>query len=145
MRSLSVVARAFPLTRPFRIARGTKTAADVVHVVIGEGGATGRGEGVPYPRYGESVTGAIAAIEGVRDAIAAGAGRDAIAALLPAGAARNAVDCALWDLEARLTGRGVAALAGVAPARRQATAMTVGWTPRPRWHRPPPRWRMFRC
>ncbi|WP_076073290.1 N-acetyl-D-Glu racemase DgcA [Sphingomonas montana] len=125
-RSLTITPHSFALARPFRISRGTKSAADVVHVVIGENGVAGRGEGVPYPRYGESVGGAIAAIEAVRAAIEAGAGRDAIAALMPAGAARNAVDCALWDLEARLAGRRVAELAEVPAPGRMATALTVG-------------------
>lgn len=104
-RTLSATADRFPLSRPFRIARGVKTVAEVVTVTIAEGGATGRGEGVPYPRYGESVAGALAAIEGARGAIEAGADRRALLELLPPGAARNAIDCALWDLEARLAGR----------------------------------------
>ena len=91
----------FALSRPFRIARGVKTAADVVTVEIADGGVTGRGEGVPYPRYGESIEGSLAEIEGVRPAIEAGAGRAELLALLMPGAARNAVDCALWDLEAK--------------------------------------------
>jgi L-alanine-DL-glutamate epimerase-like enolase superfamily enzyme len=106
----------FPLIRPFRIARGVKTAADVITVTLAEDGFAGRGEGVPYPRYGESVAAALAAIEAVRPAIEAGAGRDALAALLRPGAARNAIDCALWDLEARRSGVAVAErLGGPAP------------------------------
>ena len=84
----------------------TKTAADVVTVTISEGDAIGRGEAVPYPRYGESVESTLAAIERVRAADRAGRGpRARCWTRLPAGAARNAVDCALWDLEARLSGR----------------------------------------
>src|SRR3954453_10818325 len=111
-RTLRVRHQRFALRRPFRIARGVKTAADVVEVTIEEGDVSGRGEGVPYPRYGESVDGALAAIEKVRTAVEGGAAREALLSLLPAGAARNAVDCALWDLEARLAGRTVADMIG---------------------------------
>lgn len=125
-RSLDIVACSYALATPFRISRGTKIAADVVQVTIGMDGTTGRGEGVPYPRYGESVAGSIAAIESIRDAILHGAGRDAVLALMPPGAARNAVDAALWDLEARLAGRSVAAMIGRAEPATMATALTVG-------------------
>lgn len=97
----------FPLSRPFRIARGVKTVADVVTVEISEGEVAGRGEGVPYPRYGESIESALAAIEAARGLIEAGAGREELNAAMPAGAARNALDCALWDLDARLSGEAV--------------------------------------
>src|SRR6185295_8122654 len=116
----------FPLIRPFRIARGTKTVADVVTVTIAEGDAIGRGEAVPYPRYGETIHDALAAIEEVRPLIEQGGGRAALLGALPAGAARNAVDCALWDLEARLAGRDVAAMIGGPPLQSVASAMTVG-------------------
>lgn len=115
----------FPLTRPFRIARGTKTAADVVTVTIGEGETVGRGEAVPYPRYGETIEGALAAIEQVRPLIEGGGGRAELLDALPAGAARNAVDCALWDLEARLSGRGVAAMTGGRALSSVPSAMTI--------------------
>lgn len=115
----------FALKSPFRISRGVKTEADVVTVTITEGDVVGRGEGVPYPRYGESVEGALAAIARVRDAIAQGADRIALLSLLPPGAARNAVDCALWDLEARLSGRSVADAIGTLRPGGCATALTV--------------------
>lgn len=124
-RSLTARHDRFALTRPFRIARGVKTAADVVTVTIGEDGAIGRGEGVPYPRYGESVETALAAIAGVRDAIEAGAGRAELLGLLPPGAARNAVDCALWDLEAKLAGKSVATMLGLGEPASLASALTV--------------------
>src|SRR3546814_7189961 len=76
LRTLAAQSDAFPLARPFRISRGVKTVADVVTVEIGHDGLTGRGEGVPYPRYGESIAGALAAIEAARGAIAAGAQRE---------------------------------------------------------------------
>ncbi|HEX8241320.1 MAG TPA: N-acetyl-D-Glu racemase DgcA [Allosphingosinicella sp.] len=116
----------FALIRPFRIARGVKTFADVITVTVGEGEATGRGEGVPYPRYGESVETSLAAIEEARAALEAGAGREALQSLLPPGAARNAVDCALWDLEARLAGVDVAGLVGAQAPGPLVSALTLG-------------------
>lgn len=115
----------FPLKAPFRIARGVKTAADVVTVTIAEDGMAGRGEAVPYPRYGESVESALAAIGSARGLIEQGAGREALLEALPPGAARNALDCALWDLEARMSGRGVAEMIGATPPRPVATALTI--------------------
>lgn len=116
----------FPLSAPFRIARGVKTAADVVTVTIRESGVAGRGEAVPYPRYGESPESALAAIQEARRLIEGGGGRQELLGALPAGAARNAIDCALWDLEARLSGRSVAEMIGVAAPRLAATALTIG-------------------
>lgn len=116
----------FALERPFRISRGVKTAAEVITVTLHQGEVVGRGEGVPYPRYGESIESALAAIEQVRPAIEAGAGRQALLTLLPPGAARNAIDCALWDLEARLTGCPVAAAIGAPAPGPMASALTIG-------------------
>ena len=116
----------FPLARPFRIARGTKRQADVITVTVTDGDHVGRGEGVPYPRYGESIEGALAVIGGVRAAIEGGAGRPALLALLPPGAARNAADCALWDLEARQAARDVAAMLDAKPLGQIASALTIG-------------------
>ncbi|KQT86223.1 N-acetyl-D-Glu racemase DgcA [Aurantimonas sp. Leaf443] len=124
-RGVSVTVERFALEKPFRIARGTKTEAAVVTCTLGEGGATGRGECVPYARYGESLEGVTDAIEAVRGALEAGAGRDEIATLLPPGAARNAVDCALWDLEAKTSGMPVwRRVCGHAPAEVE-TAYTI--------------------
>lgn len=125
-RTLSTRHNRFALSQPFRISRGVKTQADVVTVSLEQDGAVGRGEGVPYPRYGESVETALAAIEQIRQAIEAGADRHALLDLLPPGAARNAVDCALWDLEARLSGRSVAAMIDAPEPERLASALTVG-------------------
>ncbi len=116
----------FPLKAPFRIARGVKTAADVVTVTISEGDVAGRGEAVPYPRYGESPESTLAAIDEVRDLIERGVGREGLLHALPAGAARNALDCALWDLEARLSGRSVADTVGGPAPLFVATALTIG-------------------
>ncbi len=125
MRRLDARHEAFPLAHPFRISRGVKTVADVVTVRISQDGVVGSGEGVPYPRYGESVESALGSIEAVRGAIEAGVGRQELVALLPPGAARNALDCALWDLEARLSGRSVAALIGAPEPGAVATALTI--------------------
>ena len=115
----------FALIRPFRIARGEKNFADVITVTVSEAGTTGRGEGVPYARYGESVEAALAAVDAARPAIEAGLGREALLDLLPPGAARNAIDCALWALEARRSGRAVADLLGVAATGPLASALTL--------------------
>ncbi|MFG6281577.1 N-acetyl-D-Glu racemase DgcA [Sphingomonas sp. S6] len=125
-RTLTVRHDRFPLRAPFRIARGVKTAADVVTVTIAEGDVRGWGEGVPYPRYGETIDGAIAAIDGVRALIEAGGTRQDLARAMPPGAARNAVDCALWDLEARLGRTDVATLASVPPVSALPSAITIG-------------------
>ena len=124
-RTLHVQHDRFALTRTFRIARGEPIAADEISVTQGEGGAVGRGEGAPYPRYGETVETAIAAIAAIRPALEGGAGRATLASLLPPGAARNAVDCAMWDLEARLAGRDVAAMIGASAPTRLASALTI--------------------
>ena len=125
LRTLDARRDSFPLSRPFRISRGVKTVADVITVTIREGDKEGRGEGVPYPRYGESVASALADVERVRELIEQGAGRVALLEALEPGAARNALDCALWDLEARLAGADVAGTIGGRPPGPRATALTV--------------------
>jgi L-alanine-DL-glutamate epimerase-like enolase superfamily enzyme len=121
----------WPLARPFRISRGTKVAADVVVVELREEGRLGRGEGVPYPRYGESPESVVAQVEQVRRALESGMSRAELLAALTPGAARNAVDCALWDLEAQLEGptgaaSGGALASGGAPALSGSLAPAVG-------------------
>jgi L-Ala-D/L-Glu epimerase len=123
-RTLAARSDAFALATPFRISRGVKTVAEVVTVAISAGGVTGRGEGVPYARYGETIDAALAAIEAVRGAIEGGMTREELRAAIPAGAARNAIDCALWDLEAKLAGTGVADMLGI-PLAPSETAITV--------------------
>jgi L-alanine-DL-glutamate epimerase-like enolase superfamily enzyme len=115
----------FALSRPFRIARGEKHFAEVITVAITKDGATGRGEGVPYPRYGESVEGALAQVESVREALEAGLDREGLIGSLAPGAARNAIDCALWDLESRRSGEGIAARLGIAAGGPMASALTI--------------------
>jgi L-alanine-DL-glutamate epimerase-like enolase superfamily enzyme len=96
----------------------------VIVCEIGHNGLLGRGECVPYARYGESIESVSEQIEAVRSAIESGATRQDIQTLMPAGAARNAVDCAMWDLEAKLSGKSVADTLG-APTRALETAITV--------------------
>ena len=122
---LTVTSERWPIRGQFTIARGAKREAQVVVVTIGDGTHTGRGECVPYARYGESVEGVVDAIERARAALDRGLDRSGLAALLPAGAARNALDCALWDLEAKRAGRSAAALAGLPPLHKVPTAFTI--------------------
>ena len=99
------------LSTPFRIARGVRVATEVVVATVSDGAHVGRGESLPYPRYGESVASDIAEATAVADAMA-GPDRRRRCDLLRPGAARNALDCALWDLEARRQGVPVAELLG---------------------------------
>lgn len=94
----------FPIAGRFTIARGSKTEARVLYVELHDDDLIGCGESVPYARYGETLDNCMAALEAVRPALEAGVTLDALQALLPAGAARNAVDCALWDLQAKRSG-----------------------------------------
>ncbi len=124
-RGLSVKVERFDLAAPFVISRGAKSVAEVVTVTLEEGAFQGRGECVPYGRFGETVQGVVAAIEGLRGALEAGLEREALQALLPAGAARNAIDCALWDLEAKRSGTRVQDLAGQSSIAPVITAYTL--------------------
>ena len=109
---LTVRDERWPIAGAFTIARGSKTEAHVVVCEISADGAIGRGECTPYARYGETVAGVMADIETVRAAIEGGADKAALQTLLPPGAARNSLDCALWDLEAKRTGVPAYARAG---------------------------------
>ena len=122
---LAVRIERWPLARPFTISRGSKTEAVVVTVELESDGRCGRGEAVPYARYGETPEGVVAAIEAARPALHAGLNRAALQAAMPAGAARNALDCAFWDLEAKETGRRPAQLAGLPPPKPLMTAFTI--------------------
>ncbi|MFC3323421.1 N-acetyl-D-Glu racemase DgcA [Mesorhizobium cantuariense] len=124
-RVISVEAERFPIAGTFTISRGSKTEAEVISCTISEGGHAGRGECVPYKRYGETMDGVREAIEVMRDRIAGGISRTALLDAMPAGAARNAIDCALWDLEAKLSGRPVASSISATPLRALETAYTL--------------------
>ncbi len=123
--SLAVRVERWPIAGAFAISRGSKREAVVVVAEVGDGTHIGRGECVPYARYGESVDGVAAAIEGCASHLVRGLSRAELASLLPAGAARNALDCALWDFEAKQAGRSVAALAGLGTLRSALTAFTI--------------------
>ncbi|TPE49401.1 N-acetyl-D-Glu racemase DgcA [Amaricoccus solimangrovi] len=118
---LTVAEETFPLAEVFTISRGSKTEARVLTVTAEGEGAAGRGECVPYARYGETLGSVAAQIRGLPE----GVDREALAGLLPAGAARNAVDCALWDREAKRAGRRVWQLAGLSEPEPRITAFTL--------------------
>jgi len=122
-RTLSVAMESWPIRGVFRISRGARTEAQVVVAVIRDGDTVGRGECVPYARYGESVESVLEQIRGVAGEIAGGLDREGLLAALPAGAARNAVDCALWDLEAKSSGVPAWKAAGLAAAPGTVTTV----------------------
>jgi L-Ala-D/L-Glu epimerase len=115
----------WPLAGAFSISRGSKTEAVVAVAELADGGHRGRGECVPYARYGETPEGVVAAIEAMRSAVEQGLDRVGLQAAMPTGAARNALDCALWDLEAKKSGRRVYELAGLAAPAPRVTAYTI--------------------
>ena len=122
---LSVQIERWPLASAFTISRGSKTEAVVVTAALAAGGHRGRGECVPYARYGETPDGVVAAIEAMRPALQNGLTRAALQKVMPAGAARNALDCALWDLSAKAAGRHAYEMAGLAAPRPLTTAYTI--------------------
>ena len=128
-RRLSVNVERFDLAAPFVISRGAKSVAEVVTVTLEEGLFRGLGECVPYGRFGETLDGVVAAIEGLRGTVEAGLDAGALQALLPPGAARNALDCALWDLEAKRLGVRAHEIAGLHRMARVVTAFTLSVGP----------------
>jgi L-alanine-DL-glutamate epimerase-like enolase superfamily enzyme len=120
--SLTVRTERWPIAGSFTIARGAKTEAAVVVAEISDGRATGRGECVPYARYGETVESVTAVIEAIRSALNDRAG---LQRAMPAGAARNALDCAFWDLEAKAAGKAAHELAGLPRPKPLVTAYTI--------------------
>ncbi|SDG43742.1 N-acetyl-D-Glu racemase DgcA [Roseospirillum parvum] len=123
---LGVHPESWPIAGAFTISRGSKTSAEVVVAqVVDALGHRGWGECVPYPRYGESVPQVLAALAGLAETVAGGLTRQGLLDLLPAGAARNALDCALWDLEAKAKGVPVWRLAGLPEPRPLLTAQTI--------------------
>lgn len=125
MRTVRAARETWPLPGEFRISRGARTESVVVVVEIGDGPHRGRGECFPYARYGESVDSVLREITDLQSDIAVGLTRQALRDRLPPGAARNAIDCALWDLEAKASGRPVWELAGLARPRTVTTAYTL--------------------
>jgi L-alanine-DL-glutamate epimerase-like enolase superfamily enzyme len=125
MRKLRLRHESWPIAGRFTISRDSKTVAEVILAEIEQGGALGRGECVPYGRYGESIEGVMAQLEGLRGAVEGGLDRAGLQAALPPGAARNALDCALWDLEAKQARRPVWELAGLDAPDPVTTAYTL--------------------
>ena len=124
-RRLSVRDERWPLAQTFRISRGSKSEAHVVVVEIEQDGHRGRGECVPYARYGETVDSVMAAIHKRQPEIENGIGRAELGNVMKPAAARNAIDCALWDLEAKQAQRPVWSLAGLPEPKPATTAYTI--------------------
>jgi len=129
--TLKVRAETWPLAERFVISRGSKTAAIVLVAEISDGASIGRGECVPYPRYGETPEACAALVEATASKLAAESFADAadartwIGTVMAPGAARNAVDCAIWDYEAKHTGRTIREMLGLAPQQPVVTAYTL--------------------
>jgi L-alanine-DL-glutamate epimerase-like enolase superfamily enzyme len=128
---VEISVESWPIAGAFTISRGSRTEAWVVAVTLitrqdaNALRAAGRAECVPYPRYGESVESVVAQIKSIGEQCRNGIDRTRLATLLPAGAARNAVDCALWDLEARQSGKSAFAMAGIKHPQPLTTAYTL--------------------
>jgi L-alanine-DL-glutamate epimerase-like enolase superfamily enzyme len=122
---VNVARESWPIAGTFAISRGAKTQAEVVVVDLDDGHHRGRGECVPYGRYGETADSVVAAIEAVAQRIAGGLTRAELQDALPAGAARNALDCAFWSLEAKQRGQPAHVLAGIPVLRPIVTAYTI--------------------
>src|ERR1700676_3660134 len=115
----------WPIAGSFTISRGAKTEAVTVVAEISRGGLTGRGECVPYPRYGETPEAALAALQAMQEPLCRGLDRQGLQTAMPAGAARNALDCALLDLEAKTSGQRVWNLLGRVAPRDCISAYTI--------------------
>ena len=125
LRKVSIRQESWPLRGVFRISRGTYTEVALVVVEIGEGGVVGRGECRPYARYGETPQGVASDIKAIVPALEAGMEREELNAMLAPGAARNAIDCALWDLASKRHGLPVWQLAGLYEPNSLSTAYTL--------------------
>lgn len=124
-RLVAVEETVFPLAETFTISRGSRNEARVVTVTVTDGDHQGQGESVPYARYGETVAGVIEAVHGAGDALRSGLDRVQLQKSLPPGAARNALDCALWDLEAKASGHRAYQLAALEAPHPVTTAFTL--------------------
>ena len=125
LRTINIEHQSWPIDGVFRISRGSVSHIDVIQVTISENGHKGRGECRPYGRYDETPQTVAAQISSIAKAVEKGASSEDIQSLLPAGAARNAVDCALWDLQAKISGTPVYELAGLPPPKPRSTAFTL--------------------
>jgi L-alanine-DL-glutamate epimerase-like enolase superfamily enzyme len=127
--TLGVAIESWPVAGAFTIARGSRTEAIVVVAELSDGKHRGRGECTPYARYGETADSVVAQIESVREALADGLDRIALQGILPAGAARNALDCAFWDLQAKQTGQRAHDLLKLQAPGPVTTAYTISLGP----------------
>src|SRR3569832_1805797 len=123
--SLAAHEEVWPIAGTFTIARGSKTEARVVVAEVTDGTHRGRGEGVPYARYGETIEESLASLRALEGALASGITREGLMMLLKPGAARNALDCALWDFEAKVTGVPVWQRAALPEPKVLRTAFTL--------------------
>jgi len=124
-RKLAASIERWPIAGSFTISRGAKTEAVTVVATVSHADHTGRGECVPYPRYGETPEATLAVLEAMQEAVSGGLDRQALQAAMPAGAARNALDCALLDLEAKSCGQRVWTMLGRPAPRPRTTAFTI--------------------
>jgi L-Ala-D/L-Glu epimerase / N-acetyl-D-glutamate racemase len=123
--SLSARTESWPIAGAFSISRGAKNEAQVVVAELSDGRHSGRGECVPYARYEETAAGVMAALGAIANRLALGLDRKALQQAMPAGAARNALDCAFWDLEAKRAAKPVHALVGLPAPQPLTTAYTI--------------------
>jgi L-alanine-DL-glutamate epimerase-like enolase superfamily enzyme len=124
-RSVSIDLESFEIAGGFTISRGSRTHANVLVTTLTDGDHIGRGECVPYARYGETMESVQEQIQEISPLLKDGLSRHALQEAMPAGAARNAVDCALWDLEAKQSGKPAAEIAGIPPLSPVTTAYTI--------------------
>jgi len=123
---LTFAVETWPVRAGFAISRGPVKVAQVIVATIHEGEYQGRGECVPYRRYGETVEGVKEQMASAQSAFEKGMSREALPEALPAGAARNALDCALWDLEAKQKGKTIWELVGIANPQPKLVSFTIG-------------------
>jgi len=123
--TITLAAETWPIAGSFAISRGAKSEAVVVVAELGDGKARGRGECVPYRRYGESVDSVFAALEAMKGAVFSGLDRTDLQKAMPPGAARNALDAAFWDIDAKRAYCRVTELLGIGPMRPVVTAYTL--------------------
>ena len=122
---LTVRIERWPVAGTFVISRGSRTVAELVVAELRDGALIGRGEGTPIARYGQTVEGEAATLEAIAAAVAGGLDRIRLQSALPAGPARNALDCAFWDLDAKRAGKSVHELAGLPMLKPMTTALTI--------------------
>ena len=125
LRQVTCQIYSIPLKKSFSISRGTKTTADVIRLEIKQGENLGRAESVPYQRYGESINSVCEQIDALTNELVNGLNRENLCNLLSAGAARNVIDCALWDLESKIKKTPVWRLLNQSEPRSIETALTL--------------------